>query len=92
MLSELLELRSGGAAPPTAPAARGFLPLLACSEDAFEELFVLSYRVLDAEWLAQGASYMQARLDHLPGYQWSRVWVSLSCVSSFRGCWGGRSV
>lgn len=43
-LQELLELRGQAgeaSAPPATRAARGFLPLLAESEDAFEEVFCL---------------------------------------------------
>lgn len=40
LLTDLLELRRPGGC--ATPAARGFLPLLAESECAFEELFVLS--------------------------------------------------
>lgn len=59
MLSEVLDLRGARGTPPATPAASGFLPLLAGDDAAFEQLFALSCRLLDALWLARGASYMQ---------------------------------
>ncbi|KAL4433706.1 hypothetical protein ABPG75_000147 [Micractinium tetrahymenae] len=59
MLSELLDLGGVRGSPPATPAARGFLPLLAASGAAFEQLFALAYRLLDAVWLERGAGYMQ---------------------------------
>lgn len=59
MMGELLDLRGARGPPPATPAARGFLPLLAADADAFEQLFVLAYRLLDALWLEMRASYMQ---------------------------------
>lgn len=58
-LSELLDLRGARGPPPATPAARGFMPLLAASDDAFEQLFALACRLLDVVWLEMGASYMQ---------------------------------
>ncbi len=58
-LSELLDLRGARGPPPATPAARGFMPLLAASDDAIEQLFALACRLLDVVWLEMGASYMQ---------------------------------
>ena len=59
MLTELLDLRRQGDAPPATQAAAGFLPLLAGSGAAFEEVFLLACRLLDQLWLQAGATYME---------------------------------
>jgi hypothetical protein len=43
----------------SAPAAPGFLALLAEEPAAFQELYVAAFLLLDDEWLRQGAGYMQ---------------------------------
>lgn len=44
---------------PRSPAGRAFVQLLSTHEDAFGELYCLAFRVLDREWLAMRASYME---------------------------------
>ena len=58
MLVDALDLRDTRR-PPRAPPGRGFLLLLGQDEEALEVLFVECYKLLDAEWLARGASYME---------------------------------
>lgn len=56
-LPKILGLK-GDASPSTA-AGRGFLALLDSCEQAFEELFCLTFEVLDRVWLEEKADYMQ---------------------------------
>lgn len=57
-LSELLELRSTHFVPKGA-AGTAFLALLDSSEDAFNELYCLTFEVLDRVWLDKQATYME---------------------------------
>jgi hypothetical protein len=57
-LAQLLELQQPGAVPRCA-AGRAFLGLLGAGPEAFEEVYCLAYALLDRQWLASGASYMQ---------------------------------
>jgi len=56
MLIQLLDLR---AAKPSSPSAASFFSMLAADENAFDLLFCVAFQMLDAQWLAQGASYME---------------------------------
>jgi ELMO/CED-12 family len=62
-LEQLFDLRNtrGGAtnAPPTSAAGMAFAQLLTYEVNAFEELYVATFEVLDRQWLAARASYMQ---------------------------------
>jgi hypothetical protein len=61
-LEQLLELRTPtGAAsnsPPRSPAGTGFVHLLDVNSNAFQELYVASFVMLDKLWLERRASYM----------------------------------
>ncbi|GAB2254827.1 hypothetical protein Droror1_Dr00008605 [Drosera rotundifolia] len=56
MLAQMLDLQSG---KPTSAAAARFLELLAEDEMAFDGLFCVAFRMMDAQWLAKHASYME---------------------------------
>ncbi|CAH9102512.1 unnamed protein product [Cuscuta europaea] len=56
MLVQMLDLQSG--IPSTLPAIR-FLNLLSLDERAFDNLFCVAFEMLDAQWLAKRASYME---------------------------------
>ncbi|VFQ67473.1 unnamed protein product [Cuscuta campestris] len=56
MLVQMLDLQSGK--PTTLPAIR-FLDLLGEDERAFDNLFCVAFEMLDAQWLAKRASYME---------------------------------
>lgn len=58
MLSELLDLKDTSRLPKS-KAGRGFLPLLRMTDVAFEELYCMTFILLDRTWLEAGASYMQ---------------------------------
>ncbi|CAD7699994.1 unnamed protein product [Ostreobium quekettii] len=45
--------------PPSSSSGRGFLKLLDTSENAFEEVYVVTFELLDATWLEMKASYME---------------------------------
>lgn len=47
------------AGKPTSQAAVRFLQLLGDDEMAFDNLFCVTFRLLDAQWLAKRASYME---------------------------------
>lgn len=59
LLVDLVGLQTSRAGAAGVPIKNTFLVLLEKHEDAFERLFELAYRLLDAIWLEQGASYMQ---------------------------------
>ncbi|XP_048500572.1 uncharacterized protein LOC104893753 isoform X2 [Beta vulgaris subsp. vulgaris] len=56
MLAQMLDLQSG---KPTSRAAVRFLDLLADDEMAFDNLYCVAFQMMDAQWLAKGASYME---------------------------------
>ncbi|KAL3629802.1 hypothetical protein CASFOL_027024 [Castilleja foliolosa] len=56
MLVQMLDLQSGN---PSSLAGRRFMELLSLDEMAFDKLFCIAFRMLDAQWLAKRASYMQ---------------------------------
>jgi hypothetical protein len=56
MLIQLLDLR---AAKPSSPSVASFFNMLATDEDSFDLLYCVAFKLLDAQWLAQGASYME---------------------------------
>jgi ELMO/CED-12 family len=62
-LKQLFDLRNtkGGTtnAPPTSAAGMAFAQLLTYEVNAFEELYVATFEVLDRQWLAARATYMQ---------------------------------
>ncbi|XP_010653153.1 uncharacterized protein LOC100250039 isoform X3 [Vitis vinifera] len=56
MLIQMLDLQSG---KPTSQAAVRFLQLLGEDEMAFDNLFCVAFQMMDAQWLAKRASYME---------------------------------
>ncbi|GAB2295833.1 hypothetical protein Dimus_029986 [Dionaea muscipula] len=56
MLAQMLDLQSG---KPTTMAAARFLELLGEDETAFDHLFCVAFQMMDAQWLAKRASYME---------------------------------
>ncbi|XP_024385248.1 uncharacterized protein [Physcomitrium patens] len=56
MLIQLLDLR---AAKPNSSSAASFFNILATDENAFDMLYCVAFQLLDAQWLALGASYME---------------------------------
>ncbi|KAG0610110.1 hypothetical protein M758_7G039500 [Ceratodon purpureus] len=56
MLIQLLDLR---AAKPSSSSVTTFFNILATDEDAFDMLYCVAFQMLDAQWLALGASYME---------------------------------
>ncbi|CAL9780595.1 unnamed protein product [Musa acuminata subsp. burmannicoides] len=56
MLTQMLELHS--ARPKSVPAIN-FLKVLSEDEEAFDVLYCIAFQMMDAQWLAMGASYMQ---------------------------------
>ncbi|GMH09661.1 hypothetical protein Nepgr_011502 [Nepenthes gracilis] len=56
MLVQMLDLQSGR---PTSLAAVRFLELLAEDEMAFDNLYCVAFQMMDAQWLAKRASYME---------------------------------
>jgi len=63
MLTELLELRVGPTVGrvPSKPPGRALLRMLGAEEQgaALEEVYCITFELLDLEWLKAGASYMQ---------------------------------
>ncbi|KAJ8763200.1 hypothetical protein K2173_025585 [Erythroxylum novogranatense] len=55
MLAQMLDLQTG---KPSSQAGIKFLQLLAEDEMAFDNLFCVSFQMMDAQWLAKRASYM----------------------------------
>eukprot|EP00268_Persea_americana_P047660 TRINITY_DN4985_c0_g1_i3.p1 TRINITY_DN4985_c0_g1~~TRINITY_DN4985_c0_g1_i3.p1 ORF type:complete len:323 (-),score=70.91 TRINITY_DN4985_c0_g1_i3:315-1283(-) len=56
MLVQMLDLQSGS---PTSVAGNRFLELLGEDEMAFDNLFCVAFQMMDAQWLAKRASYME---------------------------------
>ncbi|KAL7600689.1 uncharacterized protein LOC111890669 [Lactuca sativa] len=56
MLVQLLELQSG---KPTSMSGIRFLEFLSNDELAFDELYCVAFKLMDAHWLAKRASYME---------------------------------
>ncbi|KNA24446.1 hypothetical protein SOVF_015730 [Spinacia oleracea] len=56
MLAQMLDLQSG---KPTSRAGARFLELLAQDEMAFDNLYCIAFLMMDAQWLAKRASYME---------------------------------
>lgn len=56
MLIQMLDLQSG---MPSSKAGIRFLELLGEDEKAFDNLYCVAFRMLDAQWLAKRASYME---------------------------------
>ncbi|KAL9247436.1 hypothetical protein vseg_020868 [Gypsophila vaccaria] len=56
MLAQMLDLQSG---KPTSTAGVRFLELLAVDEMAFDNLYCVAFQMMDAQWLAKRASYME---------------------------------
>ncbi|KAJ4830588.1 hypothetical protein Tsubulata_004760 [Turnera subulata] len=56
MLAQMLELQTG---KPTTPAGFRFIELLAEDEMAFDNLYCIAFQMMDAQWLAKRASYME---------------------------------
>lgn len=56
MLIQMLDLQS---VLPSSKAGVRFLELLGEDENAFDNLYCIAFRMLDAQWLAKRASYME---------------------------------
>ncbi|XP_023904318.1 uncharacterized protein LOC112016056 [Quercus suber] len=56
MLAQMLDLQSG---KPTSLAGIRFLELLGEDEMAFDNLYCVAFHMMDAQWLAKRASYME---------------------------------
>ncbi|EPS67405.1 hypothetical protein M569_07369, partial [Genlisea aurea] len=56
MLVQMLDLQSGN---PGTVAGKRFLEFLSEDEMAFDNLFCVAFKLLDAQWLARRASYME---------------------------------
>ncbi|OVA13759.1 Engulfment/cell motility [Macleaya cordata] len=56
MLAQMLDLQSG---KPTSVAGIRFVELLGEDEMAFDNLYCVAFRMMDAQWLAKRASYME---------------------------------
>ncbi|KAK2972673.1 hypothetical protein RJ640_003514 [Escallonia rubra] len=56
MLVQMLDLQSG---KPTSLSGVRFLELLSQDEMAFDNLYCVAFELMDAQWLAKGASYME---------------------------------
>ncbi|XP_057971884.1 uncharacterized protein LOC131160325 isoform X2 [Malania oleifera] len=56
MLAQMLDIQSGK--PSTLPGVR-FLELLGEDELAFDKLYCVAFQLMDAQWLARRASYME---------------------------------
>ncbi|MBA0590794.1 uncharacterized protein LOC105804377 [Gossypium raimondii] len=56
MLVQMLDLQSG---KPSSRAGRRFLELLAEDEMAFDDLYCVTFQMMDAQWLLKRASYME---------------------------------
>ncbi|KAH9771046.1 ELMO domain-containing protein [Citrus sinensis] len=56
MLIQMLDLQSG---KPSSSAGLRFLELLEKDEMAFDNLYCVAFRMMDAQWLAKRASYME---------------------------------
>ncbi|KAF4391677.1 hypothetical protein F8388_005442 [Cannabis sativa] len=60
MLVQMLDLQSG---TPTSEVGIHFLELLKEDEMAFDHLFCVAFQMMDAQWLAKRASYMEFNLE-----------------------------
>ncbi|GER38004.1 ELMO/CED-12 family protein [Striga asiatica] len=56
MLVQMLDLQSGN---PSTLAGQRFMEILSYDDMAFDNLFCVAFKLLDAQWLAQRASYME---------------------------------
>ncbi|KAL1553899.1 ELMO domain-containing protein C-like [Salvia divinorum] len=56
MLVQILDLQSGN---PSKLAGQRFVEMLSHDDMAFDNLFCVAFRMLDAQWLAKHASYME---------------------------------
>ncbi|MBA0770525.1 hypothetical protein Gotri_019151 [Gossypium trilobum] len=56
VLVQMLDLQSG---KPSSRAGRRFLELLAEDEMAFDDLYCVTFQMMDAQWLVKRASYME---------------------------------
>lgn len=56
MLTQLLDLRSS---VPATLAGRRFVAMLGDDENAFDDVYCVAFEMLDAQWLAMRASYME---------------------------------
>lgn len=56
MLAQMLDIHSG---KPTSMAGIRFLEILGEDESAFDNLYCVAFRLMDAQWLAKRASYME---------------------------------
>jgi hypothetical protein len=56
MLIQMLDLR---AAKPNSSSVAAFFNVLAADENAFDMLYCVAFQMMDAQWLAMGASYME---------------------------------
>ncbi|KDO36710.1 hypothetical protein CISIN_1g035420mg [Citrus sinensis] len=56
MLIQMLDLQSG---KPSSSAGIRFLELLEKDEMAFDNLYCVAFQMMDAQWLAKRASYME---------------------------------
>ncbi|KAH9618492.1 hypothetical protein KSS87_021860 [Heliosperma pusillum] len=56
MLAQMLDLQSG---KPSSTVGVRFLELLAGDEMAFDNLYCIAFQMMDAQWLAKRASYME---------------------------------
>ncbi|XP_050224591.1 uncharacterized protein LOC126674216 isoform X2 [Mercurialis annua] len=56
VLAQMLDLQTG---KPSTPAGIRFLELLAEDEMAFDNLYCVAFQMMDAQWLAKRASYME---------------------------------
>lgn len=87
------------AGKPTTLAGVRFLELLVEDEMAFDNLFCVTFQMMDAQWLAKGASYMEFNVRGLPllshfvtfcnrNYLWVEVkfWIWIH-IYSFRMSW-----
>jgi hypothetical protein len=49
-------------------AAIHFLELLNEDEKAFDNLFCVAFQMMDAQWLAKRASYMEFNVNHITSF------------------------
>lgn len=56
MLAQMLDLQTG---KPSTQAGIRFMELLAEDDMAFDNLYCIAFQMMDAQWLAKGASYME---------------------------------
>jgi len=63
MLIQMLDLQSS---VPSSKSGIRFLELLGRDENAFDHLYCVAFRLLDAQWLVKRASYMEFNVSILP--------------------------